>query len=92
MKLNFGGSIIKYIIIGAVATILPAILSKFIPVSNSLMLGAALGIGGMVLMGKIPYIPQAMMVSAGTILLAPMLGQLVGGFTGSSASSGLLIA
>ena len=82
-----GSNTIKYLLIGAVAAVTPALISKFLPGMSGLLLAGALVLGGVFLMGKVPIIPQALIAGAGIMFLAPMISGLIGGITGGAVES-----
>jgi len=80
-----GSSTLKYLLIGGVAIVVPTLLSKFLGLSG-MFLGLGLIVGGVFLMGKLPIVPQAMIVGGGITLLGPMISGLVSGVTSGSSS------
>ena len=82
-----GGSTIKYLAIGAIAAIIPGIVTNFLPGFSGILLAGIMVVGGVMLMGKVPVLPQALIVGAGITFLSPIISGFLGGIT-SSAGSG----
>lgn len=87
LKNMMGGGTIKYLLIGAVAAVIPTLIQKFLPSVTGIMLGIGMVVGGVFLMGKLPIVPQALIVSGGVTLLGGFLGGFLGGTTTTTATS-----
>ena len=88
LKNILGGGVIKYLLIGAISVIIPGLISKFIPQLAGNMLAIALIVIGVFAMGKIPFVPQAMIVAGGVLILGPLLSGLIGSASSAATSSG----
>jgi hypothetical protein len=93
LKNMMGGGVLKYIIIGAVASVVPALITKFLPSVSGLLLGVGMIVGGAFLMGKVPIAPQALIVAGGITVLGGFLsGFLNGASSGTTSTSGATFA
>lgn len=83
---NFGGGLVKYLVIGIVAAILPSILTKYIPGMSGLTgatLSIALIVAGVLIMKylKVPYLGQGLIIGGAISLANQYIVPLLGGVT-----------
>jgi hypothetical protein len=90
MDLNIGsvigGNTIKYLLIGAVAVVVPTLVSSFLKI-NGWILALGLVVGGVMLMGKVPVLPQALIAGAGILILSPMISSALSGVTSAVSTA-----